>query len=396
LKKLSIISSLIASFLFIGCGGSNLNLDISNYSNRIRQPIMIPNVCKNEYKSLKSTPRVAVVRFTNNSSFSKAHISNKTKNSSFGIGIGDSADLLGLGAKANRNSYTTSRVVDPKLDKAITSVLEGTLVKIGGVEIYSREDLEKVIKEQKLEQSGLFDEKTLAKVGQLTGVKYIVTGSIDAVTQDYKDYKGVANLTGSAIATSGKKHTFAKKMIGAAVAFAGSLASGDKITTRATVKIIDITTGQIVFSRQFEESKNIGTVNKPTYTEIIGAIKDDLIEGLKTLKSELSKFFAPSGYILQVRSDSDHKNFIAQINLGTNQGVKAGQIFRVYRFDEITDPITNKTTCDKYAMNVKLLVSKNQIESNRAWTKAEGADALKLRAGEIVKRDALKIKNSLF
>jgi len=390
MKRLLIISAMMSSLLFVGCGE---NVDVSNYSNRVMQPVIVPDVCKNEYKSLKSVPRVAVVRFTNNSSFSKAHVSNRNRDASLGVGIGEGAGLFGLGAKVNRNSYVTTRVVDPKLDKAITSALEGTLVQMGGVQIYSRSDLYKVIKEQKLEQNGLFNEKTLSKIGELTGVKYIMTGSIDGVTQDYKDYKEAANLTGDAIATSGKKQTFAKKMIGAAVKLAGSLTSGVKVTTRATVKLIDVTTGQIVFSRQIVESKNIGTENKPTYTQIIGAIKYDLIEGLEEIKPALSQFFAPSGYILQVRTDSKHSDFIAQINLGSNQGIKAGQTFRVYKFDEITDPVTNKTICDTYAMNVKLVVSNNQIQPNTAWTKADGDDASKIRAGQIVKRDALK--NSL-
>jgi uracil phosphoribosyltransferase len=68
------------------------------------------------------------------------------------------------------------------LDKAISGALEGSLANMGGLKNYSRADLDKVMKEQKLQQSGLFDDKTLVKVGKLAGVKYIVTGSIDSVT----------------------------------------------------------------------------------------------------------------------------------------------------------------------------------------------------------------------
>jgi hypothetical protein len=173
-----------------------------------------------------------------------------------------------------------------------------------------------------------------------------------------------------------------------------SALSGMKITTRATIKIIDVSTGKIVFSKQIEETKNIGKIKNPTYTQVIGGIKDGLMEGIKGVKPELSKFFAPTGYILQVKADKDHKNFIAQINLGSIKKIKPSQTFQVYKFDEVTDPVTNKTTCSKYAMNVKLKVSKNQIQPDRSWTKADGDDAPKLRAGQIVKRDALE--NSLF
>jgi hypothetical protein len=41
-------------------------------------------------------------------------------------------------------------------------------------------------------------------------------------------------------------------------------------------------------------------------------------------------------------------------------------------------------------MNVKLIVSKNQIEKNSAWTIAKGDDASKLRPGQIIKRETIK------
>jgi hypothetical protein len=41
-------------------------------------------------------------------------------------------------------------------------------------------------------------------------------------------------------------------------------------------------------------------------------------------------------------------------------------------------------------MDAKLIVSKNQIQTHRAWTLVEGDDAKKVRPGDIVKRDKLK------
>jgi hypothetical protein len=92
IKKLSIISSLIASFVFIGCGGSNIN--ISDYTTKVSQPNIVPEVRKREYESLKELPRVAVVQFTNNSAFGKANIATSNKNEDYshagaaGIAVG--------------------------------------------------------------------------------------------------------------------------------------------------------------------------------------------------------------------------------------------------------------------------------------------------------------------
>jgi curli biogenesis system outer membrane secretion channel CsgG len=396
MKKLSMMSAVVASVVFIGCG---TEINIGEYPNSVRQPVVVPDVCKAEYESLKSIPKVAVVRFTNNSAFGKANTSSSNGSADYshagaaGIAVGANGIGIAEADKSHLDTHTnsTSRVVDPKLDKAISGALEGSLANMGGLKIYSRADLDKVMKEQKLQQSGLFDEKTLVKVGKLAGVKYIVTGSIDSVTQEYKDYEGAANAAGNAVAGNGQqKQSLTNKLLGATLKLAGSATSGMKVTTRATFKVIDVTTGEIVFSKQLEETKNIGKIKNPTYTQVIGAIKDDLMEELKGLKPELSKFFAPVGYITQVKTNAKHSNFIAQINLGSKDGIKPEQTFSVYQFDSVIDPVSGKTSCDKYTMNVKLTVSKNQLEPKYAWTKAEGDDAPKIRPGQIVKRDALK------
>jgi len=388
--------ALIGALLLAGCG---TEINMSNYSNSIKQPIVVPEICKAEYNSLKDVPRVAVVRFTNNSSLGKANTTtengsaNYSHSSAAGVAVGEGG-IVGVEAdKGHVDVHTnkTSRVVDPKLDKAITSALEGSLVSMGGVKVYSRQDLDKIIKEQKLQQNGLFDDKTLVKLGKLAGVKYIITGSIDSVTQEYKDYEKVANAAGNTIAKQGEKNNdIGMELLGHLTKLAGSAASGMKITTRATINVIDVTTGEIVFSTHIEETKNIGKIKHPTYTQLIGAVKDDLIEGLKTLKPKFSKFFAPLGYIVQVRTNAKHDEFIAQINLGSKDGIEPEQTFSVYKFDEIIDPITNKKSCTKYTMNVKLIVSKNQIEPKYSWAKADGDDAPNIRVGQIIKRDALK------
>jgi len=396
-KSLILGSAVLAIGLFTGCGNE---INMADYPTRISQPVMVPEVCKAEYNSLKEIPRVAIVKFTNNSSFGKANTSESNANANYqgaavaGIVAGANGVGVGVASKEHLDTHTnkTSRVVDPKLDKAITSAFEGILAEMGGAEVYSREDLSKVMKEQKLQQSGLFDENTLVQVGKLAGVKYIITGSIDSVTQEYKDYEKAANAAGNAVAGQGRQNNnnLTNQLLGAAIKLGGSMASGMKITTRVTFKIIDVATGKIVFSKQVEETKNIGKIKYPTYDQKIGAIKDDIMEALKGVKPEISGFFAPTGYITQVKTNKKHDKFIAQINLGSKDKVKPGQTFSVYKFAELTDPVTNKTTCDKSTMSVTLTVSKNQIQPNRAWTLADGDDAPNLRAGQIVKRDALK------
>jgi len=398
-KSLILGSAVLAIGLFTGCGNE---INMAEYPNSVSQPVMVPEICKAEYNSLKETPRVAIMKFSNNSSFGKANTTSSNTDANYegaaaaGIVATENGAAVGVAQKEhlNVNKNTTSRTVDPKLDKAITSAFEGILAEMGGAEVYSREDLSKVMKEQKLQQSGLFDENTLVQVGKLAGVKYIITGSIDSVTQEYKDYEKAANAAGNAVGRQGRQNNnLTNQLLGAAIKLVGSAASGMKITTRVTFKVIDVATGKIVFSKQVEETKNIGKIKNPTYAQVIGGIKDDIMEALKEVKPEMSGFFAPSGYITQVKTNKKHDKFIAQINLGSKDKVKPGQTFSVYKFAELTDPVTGKTSCDKSTMSVTLTVSKNQIQPDRAWTLADGDDASNLRAGQIVKRD--KLSNSL-
>jgi hypothetical protein len=400
MKKQSLIlgSAVLAVSLFTGCGNT---INMGDYPNKVRQTVNIPDVCQAEYKSLQEIPRVAIVRFSNNSSFGKANTTNSNTDANYqkasvtGIVAGEGG--VGIGhaeaGKMHSTTNTTTRTVDPKLDKAISSAFEGILAEMGGANVYSREDLDKVMKEQKLQQSGLFDENTLVQVGKLAGVKYIITGSIDSVTQEYKDYEKAAQ-SATQNNNRNQKQNLTSMLLKTAINLGASAASGMKVTTRVTFKVIDVTSGKIVFSKQVEETKNIGKIPNPSYDQVIGGIKDDIMEALKSVKPELSEFFNLSGYIMQVKADKDRKNYIAQINLGTKDKVKAGQTFSVYTFDEVTDPVTGKVSCDKTTMNVKLTVAQNQIQPKTSWTKADGDDAANLRPGQIVKRDALK--NSMF
>lgn len=391
-KLLMLGSAVLAAGVFSGCGTT---VNLSDYQNSVKQPIVVPDVCQAEYNKLASIPKVAVVKFTNNSSFGKANTTTSNRSNNYqgnavaGVVTGENGAAMGVVSKGHLdvNTHKTTRIVDPKLDKAIRSALEGKLTEMGGADIYSRDDLNKVMKEQKLQQSGLMDENTLVKVGKLAGVRYIVTGSIDSVTQEYKDYEKAANV---ATQNSNQNQSLVSILTKAAINAGASAASGMKITTKVTFKVIDVETGKIIASIQKTETTNIGKIPNPTYTQIIGGIKDDIMQAVDDSQSTFSKIFPLKGYILQVNTNKDNKDFIAEINLGSKDKVKPEQTFKVYNFAETTDPVTHKVSCDKYALNVELVVSKNQIESHRSWTKADGDDANKLRPGMIIKRDAIK------
>jgi hypothetical protein len=396
-KQVLLLGSAVALFL-TGCGTT---INMADYPNKVRSKYSVPDVCKGEYAKLKEIPKVAIAPFVNNSSFGKADTTTTNAQASYqqasATGIGVSSGAIGVvhaeAGSAQMHKNETKRTVDPKLDKAITSALEGVLAEMGGADVYSRTDLDKVMQEQNLQQSGLVDENTIVQVGKLAGVKYIITGSIDSVTQKYDDYEKAAQAATNA-KNGNQQQDVTGKLLDSVINFGASAMSGMKITTRVTFKVIDVETGKIVASVQKEETKNIGKIPNPTYDQIIGGIKDDIMEALQDAKEELSDFFGVRGYILQVRTDKEHKEYVAQINLGKRDKVKPGQTFNVFDFEEVEDPVTGEVSCDKITMNVELKVSDNQIQDKTSWTIADGEDAPNIRPGQVIKRKALK--NSLF
>ncbi len=385
-KKSLILGSVVAGTLLLSGCGTEVNL--AKYPKSVVKPAQVPAVCKDAYNSLKAVPKVAVLKFTNNSSFGKANTNNKS-NSASGV---VSATSNSVSVAVDGASNSTSRTVNPKIDKAITSSIEGILVSMGGANVFSREDLSKVLKEQKLQQSGLMDEKTLVNVGKLAGVQYIITGSLDSVTQEYKDYeKATESATNSGNKNNrGGGQSLAGMAFSAALNLGASALSGMKVTAVVNVKVINVQTGKIVLTKQIKETKNIGKIKHPTYAQVIGGIKGAISEGLKQIVPSMSDFFAPKGYILQVKSDKKGKDYIAQINLGKANKIKPSQTFYAYSFDALTDPVSNKQTCSKNRLAVTLTVSKNQINQNNAWTLADGDDASKLKPGQIIQRAALE------
>ena len=60
----------------------------------------------------------------------------------------------------------------------VTEMMTVSLNRTKAFIVYERISLDKIIKEQKLEMSGIIDDRTMAAVGKMHGVEAIVTGSV--------------------------------------------------------------------------------------------------------------------------------------------------------------------------------------------------------------------------
>ena len=392
INKTKLTLSIVTMALLAGCGGNQL--DVAAYPNKVKNKVDIPEVCKPLYKS--AMPTVAVIDFTNNSSFGKANSSttdgnSHTKSSAAAVaGIVAAPGALGIGAAATSDTKTTShttstsRQIDPKLAKSLTGPLETLIVQSGGAKLFTRADMDKVDAELKFQDSGLIDPDSAVEFGKTSGVKFIVTGSIDSVDQKYRDNSAAAGGVAKATQHSDNQTV---RMLGSLLKMGASMTDGMVVSTKVTVKIIDVQTGKIVYTKQLNSSTNIGKIKHPTYDQIIGGIKKGMIESLPELNKDLSVYFAVKGYVTQIRRNGD--DYIAQVNIGRDYKVVENQLFKVYIFDTNEDPMSGKISCDVIESTTKLRAT-NQIQKNTTWTTVEEGDGKTLKLGQLVQKSSEK------
>jgi len=388
-KKMKLTLVSLSSLVFFGgCTGNKI--DVLSYPTKIRDKVTVPEVCKFQYKSVM--PTVAVIDFTNNSTFGKASInktnsySNTRKNYSAVAGLVATNNAFGLGVDGQKNinkrsqNTNVKRNIDPKLSSTVTGALESIISKSGGAQLFTRSEMDKIDAELKFQDSGLIDPKSAVKFGKTSGVKFILTGSIDNVEQNYRGNSKAANHVHHVTA---KEKNDSLKYIGALLALGTSLTDGMLISSKITIKLLDVETGKIVFSKQLADTVNIGKIRNPNYDQIIGGIKAAMINSLPSLENDLAIYFKIKGYITQLKVKNS--DVIAQVNIGSNFKVTENQLFKVYALEENEDPITGVITCDVIETSTQLRATQ-QIRSKSTWTTVEGGNPSLLKLGQLVQK----------
>lgn len=281
----------------------------------------IPQVCKVAYE-LAATNRVGVVDFTNNT-FGKAVVP---------------------------QGWLWWREVEMRVPEVVADGVIDELVNIGGVKVFTRTEMEKVLEEHKFQMSGLVDDATLIKVGRLAGLEYIIAGSVNDI---------------------GISHT-------------GFVGKEGAITVEIAVRMLDITTGEIIASKRV---KGRHLLDSADVIGMTSAIKKASGKALEDLRPVFSKRFTLKGYILQTRTSLDGKERVALVNFGEKQGLKPGSKLFIYTFQEIKDPFTGKSTCDKVRLLVEAEITE-QIQEDKAWVMLSGDinQVRRVRAGSLVER----------
>ncbi len=354
-----------------------------------RIKVQIPQACEVAYNN--ALPTVAVVDFANNTSFDMAaaveHAAQGTSTTTStgasvsGVGIGASPAGIGVvGAEAHAERTTTNfaersqtiqRQINAKLGASVAEGVQSKLVEMGGMKLFTRRQLKQVLEEQKFQMSGLVDPKTAVRIGKLVGVRYIITGAVNNALVKYVP-PSEDNSSGGGL-------------LGMLASAAAKALEGWNVEVDIVLNVIDVQTGEMVFSKEASGFANLGNTPSFSYDLLIGGIKKAAKRAVDDLQQELAQYFPLRGYIIQLRTPEGGEKRFALINLGRMQKVQPGQKFAVIDFQEVEDPITGKRTCDQVKLPVTLTIS-NQVQADKAWGVVEGDGLSRVKLGQVVER----------
>lgn len=204
-------------------------------------------------------------------------------------------------------------------------ILTTELVKTSKYEIFERERLSAIIREQDLGGTDRLDPTSVAKIGKLIGVNYIVTGAVTEYGQ-------------SRSSAGGGGFDFGKQGYHAAV----------------DVRIIDAVTGKIVFAESASQSKSsrhvrvFGIGGGEGFNEKLAT--EAMREAIQKVSNKMSEVElkaeeVPKPEILVADVDGS----LITLNSGSAAGLKSGQSLTLKRKGkEIKDPTTGKVIRVKY------------------------------------------------
>ncbi len=387
MRRAFLVVALVA--FVAACGPKVAKIDPTMWVVEPLPRVELPRECVSKYRSV--IPKVAVVNFRNNTTFEYARVVQQTVRGSSersnvgGAGIGVGPGVAGViwgekeKRKFRRESETIERQFNAKIAESVEEGVTDQLVNMGGAEVFTRADLQKVLEEQKFQMSGLVDESTLVQMGKLAGVKYIVTGAVNNINLRW--------VTLEELKSAAKKHL---GLIGSLIAVGAEQQEGWNMEVSIALRIIDVETGRVVFSKIVRGKEIIGKVPYPSYDALIGGIKKAAARALASAAPQLSKYFSVKGYVLQVRRSPDGKMRAALVNIGSKAGLKPGIGLLVYAFQAIQDPFTGQATCDVVKMPVTLRVT-DQVQEDKAWTIIEGPPEYinRIRPGQLVERASI-------
>ncbi len=217
------------------------------------------------------------------------------------------------------------------IGSGMADMLTTALVKSGNFMVIERQQLEQVMKEQKLGLTGAVTPQSAAQVGKLLGVELIVLGSVNEFGQK-------ESSVGGSVSRSLSKGAFGLNKVGVETKTArvgmdirlvntttGEIVAADGIAEEESKKGLDVGTDDFAFSN---DSRFDQTLSGKATRKAVNKVVEMITSAMDKLPW--------SGKILKVNADKT-----VMLKPGAEGGVKAGDVFNVFsQGEEIIDPDT--------------------------------------------------------
>lgn len=195
------------------------------------------------------------------------------------------------------------------LEEGVTDMMVVELVKNKNYEVVEREQLRRVLAEQRLGATGVIDGQTAARLGEVMGINYLVVGAVSEA--------GVSQVT--------------------------HLWTETKVRVGLSMRLIDTSTGSIVLAENAlgEVSKGglVDQYGKVVVGETanVGLYTEAANRAVGRLVNKINEVNPLEGCIIQINAKKVY------IDLGREQGVQPGQKFEIFREGNvIVHPISGK------------------------------------------------------
>ena len=239
----------------------------------------------------------------------------------------------------NDNGIDTA--IKARAGKAMGTRLNADLVQSGEVNVIKR------LKNTNLESEVKRAEITKSLGG--SGVDYIVTGKIDNASYNWEFYRAVTWRD-----KKGRIH-YIPPYIKYTACVSGNIQiySIPDLIIKSTIPL-----KSCVYENENARSPYQAKRSNPAL------VRQAAINAIDNVKYPLENFFAPKGYILEIRRDKDGE-LIAKLTIGSEDGVEEGDKVDIYTLKDYTNPITNKKT----VQTIKIAQGKvsNQIGPHFSW-----------------------------
>jgi curli biogenesis system outer membrane secretion channel CsgG len=216
---------------------------------------------------------------------------------------------------------------------AISDLVTDQLVNAGTFSVVDRKNLDSVLQEHKLSESGEVSPASIVQSGRLIGARYIITGNVLQFDQTGQSGAAVGGLIGG---------------------FAGAAIGGikrNRVTLKVAVRVIDVQSGQILESFAGEKTESGtswgaggfgggvagGYENSSFISSTMGHLINDEAADIASHIDPAKLTGAPAGPALAGRIiEIDGSDII--LNIGSSKGVEVGQYFDVLKERHIKDP----------------------------------------------------------